>query len=104
MSHLHGKRILLTQSNDCMGPALCKELATHGADVIADARFPIEPHDPEEILQDTDDEWRTIFELIVDPLPRFLKAVVPGMNASGGGITSASGAGLITAKPWESDG
>jgi 2-keto-3-deoxy-L-fuconate dehydrogenase len=53
MSHLHGKRILLTQSNDCMGPALCKELATHGADVIADARFPIEPHDPEEILQDT---------------------------------------------------
>jgi 2-keto-3-deoxy-L-fuconate dehydrogenase len=56
------------------------------------------------VIEIEDDEWRTIFELIVDPLPRFLKAVVPGMNARGGGITSASGAGLITTKPWESDG
>ena len=108
MSHLTGKRILVTQSEDFMGPALCLELATYGAEVIADSRIPIGPNDPEAIIDAAgpidvlilnlalpapstrvteieDDEWRSIFAVIVDPLPRFLKAVVPRMKARGGG-------------------
>jgi 2-keto-3-deoxy-L-fuconate dehydrogenase len=30
-------------------------------------------------------EWRQVFEVMVDPLPRFIRAVVPGMKARGGG-------------------
>ena len=108
MSNLTGKRILVTQSKDFMGPALCEELAAYGADVISDERIPISPNDPKEMIDAAgfldvlvlnlalpapstqvteieDDEWRRIFEVIVDPLPRFLKAVVPGMKARGGG-------------------
>jgi 2-keto-3-deoxy-L-fuconate dehydrogenase len=108
MSNLTGKRILVTQSEDFMGPALCLELATYGAKVIADSRIPIGPNDPEAIIDAAgpidvlilnlalpapstrvteieDDEWRSIFAVIVDPLPRFLKAVVPRMKARGGG-------------------
>lgn len=108
MSNLNGKRILVTQSQDFMGPALCHELAAYGAEVIPDARIPIGPNAPDEIIgaagpvdvvilnlavpapstrvsEIDDDEWRRVFEVIVDPLPRFMKAVVPGMRARGGG-------------------
>ena len=108
LNHLTGKRILVTQSNDFMGPALCQELAAHGAEVLSDARIPMGRDDPQEIIEAAgpidvlilnlalpapstrateieDDEWRNIFEVIVDPLPRFVKAVVPGMKARGGG-------------------
>jgi 2-keto-3-deoxy-L-fuconate dehydrogenase len=30
-------------------------------------------------------EWRQVFEVMVDPLPRFIRAVVPGMKSRGGG-------------------
>jgi 2-keto-3-deoxy-L-fuconate dehydrogenase len=108
MSNLKGKRILVTQSKDFMGPALCEELTAYGAEVIADQRIPSGPHDPDEIIEaagpidvlvlnlalpapstrvtDIDDqEWREIFQVLVDPLPRFMKAVVPAMKARGGG-------------------
>jgi hypothetical protein len=35
---LAGKRILVTQSEEFMGPELCAVLAGHGATVIADPR------------------------------------------------------------------
>jgi NAD(P)-dependent dehydrogenase (short-subunit alcohol dehydrogenase family) len=108
MSQLTGKRILVTQSNDFMGPALCDELEKYGAQVIADARIPRACNDPKDIVDAAgpidvlvlnlalpapstwvtdieDDEWRSLFEVVVDPLPRFMKAVVPGMKARGGG-------------------
>lgn len=108
MNDLQGKRILITQSEDFMGPALCKALSSLGADVLADARVPRGPGDPQAIVDAAgpidvlilnlalpapstwvteieDEEWRRIFEVIVDPLPRFLKAVVPGMKERGGG-------------------
>ena len=108
MNLLTGKRILVTQANDFMGPALCKELSACGAEVISDARIPRGPNDAQEIIDAAgpldvlilnlalpapstrvteieDLEWRQIFEVIVDPLPRFLRAVVPGMKARGGG-------------------
>lgn len=108
MNNLNGKRILVTQSNDFMGPSLCQELSAYGAEIIPDARIPRGANDPQDIIDGAgpidvlilnlalpapsswvteieDDEWRSLFEVIVDPLPRFLKAVVPGMKARGGG-------------------
>ncbi len=35
---LKGARVLVTQSRDFMGPALCEAFAAHGAVVVADER------------------------------------------------------------------
>ena len=108
MSDLSGKTILVTQADDFMGPALCEELARCGARVIADRRTPIGPDDAQRLVDEAgpidalvanlalpapstpvtgigEDEWRRVFEVMVDPLPRLLRAVVPGMKARGGG-------------------
>lgn len=108
MIQLNGKRILVTQAKDFMGPALCQDLAGYGAAVLADERIPSDPDDPQRIISAAgaidvlilnlalpapstraadikDDEWREIFQVIVDPMPRFVRAVLPGMKARGGG-------------------
>ncbi len=108
MSDLSGKTILVTQADDFMGPALCEELARCGARVIADRRTPTAPDDAQRLVDEAgpidalvanlalpapstpitgigEDEWRRVFEVMVDPLPRLLRAVVPGMKARGGG-------------------
>ena len=108
MLDLTGKKILVTQANDFMGPALCEALRQCGAEVIADSRLPIAPSDAQEMIEaagaidvlvlnlalpaptswatDIDEqEWRQVFEVMVDPLPRFIRAVVPGMKSRGGG-------------------
>ena len=108
MIDLKGKRILVTQANDFMGPALCQALAACGADVVADARVLTAPSDAQQLIdaageldalvinlalpapstpitQIDEAEWRQVFEVMVHPLPRLLRAVVPGMKARGGG-------------------
>ncbi|MEY4316975.1 MAG: putative ketoacyl reductase [Pseudomonadota bacterium] len=108
MLNLKDKKILITQANDFMGPALCDALRNCGAQVIADTRLPIAPDDAQEMINAAGDidvlvlnlalpaptswvanideqEWRHVFEVMVDPLPRFIRAVVPGMKARGGG-------------------
>jgi 2-keto-3-deoxy-L-fuconate dehydrogenase len=108
MQNLAGKRILVTQADAFMGPALCTTLADHGAHVISDTRMLTQPHDSQALIDSAgpldvlvinlamsapstpvaeiqDDEWRMVFEVMVDPLPRLLRAVVPGMKARGGG-------------------
>lgn len=99
---LRGKRILVTQSETFMGPALCDVLVELGAEVIADARPLTDPDLPEAIvraaghidvlvanlaipapstpaIQVSDDEWRNAFAHMVDPLPRLVRAVLPQM-------------------------
>ncbi len=108
MSDLSGKTILVTQADDFMGPALCEELARCGARVVADRRILTDPADAQRLVDEAgpidalvanlalpapstpitgigEDEWRRVFEVMVDPLPRLLRAVVPGMKARGGG-------------------
>ena len=108
MLNLTGKKILITQAYDFMGPALCETLRAYGAEVIADKRLPIAPGDAQEMIETAGDidvlvlnlalpaptscvteideqEWRQVFEVMVDPLPRFIRAVVPGMKSRGGG-------------------
>ena len=104
MTSLAGKRILVTQAGEFMGPALCEVLAAHGAIVIADARPLTAPGAPAaavgaagridvllanlaiaapstEALAVSEDEWREVFAALVDPLPRLCKAALPAMVA-----------------------
>lgn len=103
MQHLlAGKRVLVTQSTDFMGPALCEVFAEQGATVIANP----DPLDPPEaaarVVRDagvmdalvvnlaytapttpatdvSDAEWRAVFAALVDPLPRLVGAALPAM-------------------------
>jgi 2-keto-3-deoxy-L-fuconate dehydrogenase len=108
MINLSGQRILVTQAQDFMGPALCAMLAQCGAELIADERLLTAPQDAQAMVDAAgpldalvinlalpapstpvthieEVEWRQVFEVMVDPLPRLVRAVVPGMKARGGG-------------------
>ena len=101
---LTGKRILVTQSQDFMGPALCRLLAAQGADVVASAEALSAPGVAERVVQsaghidvlvanlaihapstpavDVDEaEWSAVFAALVDPLPRLVRTAVPQMIA-----------------------
>lgn len=105
---LEGKRILVTQSSAFMGPVLCQVLAEHGAAVVASDVPLAEPGAAEAVIASSgdidvlvanlafpapstlagdvaDEEWRQTFAALVDPLPRLVRAVVPGMTARGRG-------------------
>ena len=99
---LSGKRILVTQANAFMGPALCEVLAQHGAVVIASADALGEVGAAEAVVkaagvvdvlvanlaisaptslvtEASESEWRDTFAALVDPLPRLFRAVLPQM-------------------------
>lgn len=106
---LQGRRVLITQAQEFMGPALVRVFGALGAVVIADARplgddpglaarVVAEAGDidvliahlalpaPSTALQDVDEaEWRHVFAHMVDPLPRLARAVLPQFMARGGG-------------------
>ena len=102
MIDLRGKRILVTQARDFMGPALCEVLAKCGAEIVASAEPLDAPDAPARVVQVagridalianlgvpapstaaaevTDAEWRHVFAHMVDPLPRLVRAVLPQM-------------------------
>ncbi|WP_339845122.1 SDR family oxidoreductase [uncultured Halopseudomonas sp.] len=99
---LAGKRILLTQADVFMGPVLMETLLRCGADVISSTATLEETHAADELIaqsgeldvllinlgvpapstpaeQADDAEWRLMFERMVDPLQRLVRAVLPGM-------------------------
>ena len=101
---LSGKRILVTQANAFMGPALCDVLAQHGATVIASTDSLLDVGAAEAVVkaaglvdvlvanlaisapsslatEATESEWRETFAALVDPLPRLFRAVLPQMMA-----------------------
>ncbi len=115
---LDGKRVLVTQASEFMGPVLCEVLAEQGADVIASTEPLVEPEAAEQVVRQagqidvlvanlaltapstpavevTDAEWTQVFSTLVDPLPRLVGAAVPAMIARQSGkilvIGSASG-------------
>ena len=109
LSRLDGKRVLLTQSNDFMGPALTEVFVDLGAEVIADPRaLDQDPELPGAIVRAagrvdvllihlalpapstqageiSDAEWRNVFAHLVDPMPRLVSAVLPQMIERRGG-------------------
>ena len=90
---LAGRRILVTQSTEFMGPALCEVFAGHGADVVASPEPLAEPSAASRVVREagrvdvlvanlsvpapstpaaevTDAEWREVFAALADPLPQ----------------------------------
>ena len=108
LTDLSGRRILVTQTEDFMGPAICAGLAARGATVLGSAEAPTDPELPARLaathgavdvlvlnlaipapgtpaLEVGAAEWRAAFAWLVDPLPRFLQAFAPAMVARGQG-------------------
>jgi 2-keto-3-deoxy-L-fuconate dehydrogenase len=111
-TRLLGIRILLTQADTFMGPALARVLRAAGAQLVADTRSLSHgdasaqavaeaqvalgridvliahlalPAASTPVADVGDDEWRQTFAALVDPLPRLARAVLPGMLARGRG-------------------
>lgn len=101
---LEGRRILVTQAGDFMGPVLCEVLAAHGAELVRSTDALLDPGAAEAIVRAagpldvlvanlaipapstpagevSEDEWRAVFAALVDPLPRLARAVLPQMIA-----------------------
>lgn len=101
---LTGKRILITQAQDFMGPVLCEVFREEGAEVMTDDAPLLDPDHPARIVeaagrvdvlvanlaipaprtpapQVTDEEWARVFDHLVTPLPRLARAVLPQMLA-----------------------
>ncbi len=99
---LAGKRVLITQANEFMGPVLKTAFADYGALVLADDRALADPAAAEDAVrlagrvdvlivnlgvpapssrahEVSDAEWQHVFSHMVDPLPRLMRAVLPQM-------------------------
>ena len=99
---LNGKRILITQATEFMGPVLCTVFTEQGAEVIADSDELSELGAAERVVHNagsidvlvanlaltapstavtevTESEWRQVFAALVDPLPRLFAAALPEM-------------------------
>ncbi len=105
---LTGKRILITQATEFMGPTLCTVFAEQGADVIQSHADLSAAGAAEEVIRNAgafdvlvanlsilapstpasdvgEEEWRSVFAALVDPLPRLTRAVLPMFASRGGG-------------------
>ena len=101
---LVGKRVLITQSTEFMGPVLCEVFAEQGATVVASSEALAEPGAAERVVlaagtidvlvanlaftaptttatEVSEAEWRQVFAALVDPLPRLVRAAIPAMVA-----------------------
>jgi NAD(P)-dependent dehydrogenase (short-subunit alcohol dehydrogenase family) len=99
---LAGKRVLLTQAGEFMGPALRECFSALGAEVIVDEPALLDAHAPSRLIERAGrvdvllahlacpapmtpaqevevTVWRGVFSHLVDPLPRLARAVLPQM-------------------------
>ena len=99
---LRGKRVLITQSTEFMGPVLCEVFAEQGAEVVASPEGLADPDAAERVVRGAGQidvlvanlafmapttaavdvselEWRQVFAALVDPLPRLVRAAAPDM-------------------------
>ena len=98
-----GKRVLVTQADDYMGPATIELFREQGAEVIADYRDLTRAGAVEKLVEETgridilmanlaapanfgvnaidmpDDVWTKMFDMMVHPLHRLCRAVLPQM-------------------------
>ena len=101
---LKGKRVFITQSDDFMGPPLISAFQAYGAVVSTDSTPLTAAADVSTIIENagvidilianlavpapstavdevTDDEWQNVFDHLVNPLPKLMRAVLPQMKA-----------------------
>ena len=99
---LVGRRVLVTQAEDFMGPALCAAFAAAGAELIADRSAPRQPGSGRAVIESaghidalvlnlaipapstpahkvSDDEWEAAFAALVHPMREMVAAVLPQM-------------------------
>ena len=100
---LNGQRVLVTQSDDYMGPATIELFQKEGAEIIADSSDLTQQGRCEELVSTTgridilianlaspnysgikatdleDTQWQNTFEMMVHPLHRLSRAVLPQM-------------------------
>lgn len=100
---LKGKRVLVTQADDYMGPATIELFHEQGAEVIADTSDLTQPGAVEQLIERSgmidilmanlaapanlgvsavdmpDDTWARMFDMMVHPLHRLCRAVLPQM-------------------------
>jgi NAD(P)-dependent dehydrogenase (short-subunit alcohol dehydrogenase family) len=106
---LAGKRVLVTQAEDYMGPATIELFREEGADVIVDKSDLTQPDRCEELISSSGeidvlianlaspnftgipvtelaaDDWHCTFDMMVHPLHRLCQAVLPQMIAKQAG-------------------
>jgi 2-keto-3-deoxy-L-fuconate dehydrogenase len=114
---LTGKRVLVTSAHRYMGPSIVELFRTEGATVVADERAyeapgtaedavaaagPIdvlvanlaEPPRPAPATEIADRDWAALFDALVHPLMRLVRAALPPMIERGSGkviaVTSAA--------------
>jgi len=114
---LKDKRVLVTQASDYMGPAICTLFRDEGAEVLADdtdltragacehvvssagaldvlVANLAHPPRPAAVHAIADADWSALFDTLVHPLMRLVRAVAPSLIARGHGkivaITSAA--------------
>ena len=96
------KRIVVTQADLFMGPAICTKLREQGAEIIAHYGSLEDPAEPAKLISQAGavdilvvnlaiaapttlakdvsiKEWKEVFAALVDPLPRLVSAVLPQM-------------------------
>ncbi len=101
---LEHKRIVVTQADEFMGPAICTMLERQGAivhkhfgslvDVQASEQLISESGDVDILIANlalpapttrahevSEEEWQEVFNVLVHPLPRLVRAVLPQMIA-----------------------
>tara|TARA_B100001559_G_scaffold198434_1_gene165985 strand:+ start:481 stop:1164 length:684 start_codon:yes stop_codon:yes gene_type:complete len=100
---LNGKRVLVTQADDYMGPATIELFQKEGANIIADSSDLTQEGRCEELISQSgridilianlaspnysginatdlqEEQWQNTFEMMVHPLHRLSKAVLPQM-------------------------
>jgi len=100
---LAGKRVLITQAKDYMGPPTIELFREHGAEVIADGSDLTKAGAVEKLVEESghidvlvanlaapanhgvaavdmdDDTWENMFDMMVHPLHRLCRAVLPQM-------------------------
>ena len=100
---LNGKRVLVTQADDYMGPATIELFQKEGANIIADNSDLTQEDRCEELISESgridilianlaspnysginatdlqEEQWQNTFEMMVHPLHRLSKAVLPQM-------------------------
>ena len=107
-AYLAGKRVLITHADGFMGPVLCEVFRERGAEVIADVDPLTDAGRPAKVVEAagrvdvlvanlsiiapstpaaeaSDDEWRTTFAALVDPMQRLFRSVLPQMVDRGSG-------------------
>lgn len=99
---LQGRRVLLTEALDFMGPAVAELFAAEGAELIADTSDLTAPERPQRLVAEagrvdvlianlslpnpralahetSDAQWAEVFDRLVHPLHRLVRAVLPQM-------------------------